>query len=104
MTTWKENTAGKLDTAYDVSDEMGEPALLIASQPDWIRYPADFPPELAGKTAQVTSCEMVDVICALCGVKAPRKVLTSEHGICVISCKHCGQYAWLKKEELSKLC
>ena len=103
MTTWKENTAGKLDETYDVSEEMGEPALLLASQPDWIRYPADFLPKLAGKTAQVTRCENIDVICPLCGVKAVRKILTSEHGICVISCEDCGRYAWFKKEELDKL-
>lgn len=103
MTTWKENTAGKLDETYDVSEEMGEPALLIASQPDWIRYPADFPPELAEKTAQIVACEVLDVICPLCSIKTVRKVLTSEHDICVISCKQCGRYAWLKKEELSKL-
>ena len=103
MTTWKENTAGKIDEVYDVSEEMGTPALLLASQPDWMRYPDEFPDGLAGKTGEVVSCEMIDVICPLCGVKALRKVLTSEHDIITIGCEACGKYAWLRKTELDKL-
>lgn len=102
-TIWKENHDGGVDVVYDATEEMGEPALIIASQPDWIRYPADFPPALAEKTAQVVASEVTDVICPLCGVKAPQKVLTSEHDICVLACKHCGRYAWFRKDELGKL-
>jgi len=103
-TVWKENTNGKIDEVYDATEEMGAPALVIAASPDWIRYPAEFgDKKLAGKKARVKTNETSDVTCPLCRVKAQRKVLTTEHDICVVACQHCGQYAWFRKDELKKL-
>ncbi len=103
-TLWQETVNGELSNVYNASDAMHQPALVIAKTPDWVRYPENFgKEELAGTKTRITMTEELDVICPMCSVREQRTVLTTEHGVCVIACKRCGQYSWFMKYELEKL-
>jgi hypothetical protein len=98
MTIWKEQAGGTVSPYYDASEELGEGALVYATQPDWIRYPDELPhAALAGKKGLVTGVAVYRGPCPNCGAEGPKKALITQHGLRVICCKDCELYCFCEK-------
>lgn len=91
MTTWKQRTAGEPDTGvYDVSEEMGGPALMLTDRPDWVRRPD------TGEQLRVLDAVVRRMSCPSCQAVVQSRVLVLEQEIEVMECPACRQFMFYR--------
>lgn len=91
MTTWKQRTAGEPDPGvYDVSEEVGAPALMFADRPDWVRRPD------TGEQLRVLDAVIRRMQCPSCQAAVTSRVLVLEQKIEVMECPACQQFMFYR--------
>jgi len=92
MTIWRTKTAGMPDTCtYDVSDEFGVPAVIIADYPDWVRRPD------TGERLRVMEAVIRRTKCPSCAAEISCRVLVLEQEIELIECPACHQFVFYRR-------
>lgn len=97
MTTkWFQRKAGELEPGvYDVTDELGEPALMLANHPDWVMRPD------TGQKLRVMKAVTRRMACPVCHAEVTGRVLVLDADIeCieVMECPHCKKFVFYRRK------
>lgn len=94
MTIWKERSVGDPHVSvHDVSEELGEPAVMLAERPDWVRRPD------TGEQLRVLDATIRQMSCPSCQTQVKSHVLILEQDIEVMECSACQQFMFYRTRQ-----
>jgi hypothetical protein len=103
-TLWNTKKPGEGDSGVaDVSDQLGEPAVLVYDRPDWVKHPT------TGAKIRVLAAGRRRMDCPSCEQDVTGHVITAEDPdsnekvICCIDCPACDQFVWWTQDKPEQL-
>ena len=89
MIKWFQKQPGESSSStYDVIDEFGGPAIMIAPMPDWVKHPA------TGKKIRVVENKAYQINCPNCREDVTGNIVRTETILCCLDCPNCKQFIW----------
>jgi hypothetical protein len=92
-TLWDQKKPGEAGNGVaDVSDQLGDNALLIYDRPDWVRHPT------TGAQLRVIDQRRVKTNCPMCKAEVTGTLTEAKGGLKCLDCPSCKQFVWFSRK------
>ncbi len=98
---WRKEKGG-WNKVVDVTDQCAAPGsdelvLMIATRPDWVKYPPEVQAITGKEKGRVFAMRFRLLKCPVCGEHGEKQEIETFDHVAVLACRECGQYSWYRK-------